>query len=239
MSEDKKSSYESIGYMGMPGERAGQSGREVPGQSAPAAERPEMRLEARQQTVAPAPAASVGRTVIMGPGSYVSPMASVQGDVQLGEQVFVAPGASIRGDTGARIYIGNQSNVQDGAVVHALPDRSVAVGGRPYAVYVGQRVSLAHQVLLHGPVAIGDDVFVGFRVMVVNSVIGKGCVIWHGAVISDVEIPDGRLVPAGAIIDTPERARALAVASTQLKEFAASVVRDNRRYAQEYSAQQR
>ena len=52
--------------------------------------------------------------------SIIHPMASVMGSVKLGKRVFVAPFASIRGDEGQHIHIGNESNVQDGVVIHGL-----------------------------------------------------------------------------------------------------------------------
>src|SRR4051794_28555773 len=51
---------------------------------------------------------------------FVHPLAAVIGAVDLGGGVFVAPGASVRGDEGQPIHIGAGSNVQDGAVLHAL-----------------------------------------------------------------------------------------------------------------------
>ena len=102
--------------------------------------------------------------------SFIDPLGSVVGSVHLGKQVYVAPFASIRGDEGQPIFIGDGSNVQDGAVVHALetaqegkpiPNRTYNVSGREYAVYIGKRVSVAHQALVHGPARVDDNVCVG------------------------------------------------------------------------------
>lgn len=247
MSAQEQSGIQAIGYIPMTGADMPAGGTDVglpPSQTRPAegsalkGVAPVAPVLAAPSPAAP-PAPHVGRSVRLGQGAYVSPLASVLGDVSLGQEVFVAPGASIRGDTGARIRIGDGSNVQDGVVIHAMEGRPLVVGGQPYAVYVGNHVSLAHQAFLHGPVSIGDGAFVGFRAMVVNSTIGRGCVVWHGAFVSDVEIPEGRLVPAGAIVDTLERARSLALVPAQIKEFAAQVIRTNRRYAQEYRTERR
>jgi carbonic anhydrase/acetyltransferase-like protein (isoleucine patch superfamily) len=60
--------------------------------------------------------------------------------------VFVATAASVRGDEGQHIHIGNQSNVQDGVVVHGLEtfegdheltENEVEVDGKKYSVYIG------------------------------------------------------------------------------------------------------
>ena len=50
----------------------------------------------------------------------IHPLAAVNGSVIIGEHISVAPGASIRGDEGEHIFIGDDSNVQDGVVVHGL-----------------------------------------------------------------------------------------------------------------------
>ena len=66
---------------------------------------------------------------------------------------MVSPTASIRGDEGQPLFVGDDSNVQDGVVIHALETEMngqpvtknlCEVDGRSYAVYVGNRVSLAH-----------------------------------------------------------------------------------------------
>ncbi|HSE59737.1 MAG TPA: hypothetical protein VLA99_13620 [Nitrospiraceae bacterium] len=84
----------------------------------------------------------------------VHPLAAVTGSVTLGERVYVAPCASVRVDEGQNIYIGDDSNVQDAVVLHGLEtfesgqelvENEVEVNGRRYSVYVGRRVSMAHQ----------------------------------------------------------------------------------------------
>ncbi len=150
--------------------------------------------------------------------AFVDPQASVIGRVELGERVYVAPFASIRGDEGQPIYLGNDSNVQDGVVIHALetvkqgqqvPGRTYVVEGQPYAVYVGKRVSLAHQALVHGPAWVEDDVFVGMQAMVFKARVGAGSVIEPGAKVIGVTIPPGRFVPAGQTITSQDVANQL------------------------------
>ncbi|MGE0443185.1 MAG: hypothetical protein AB7L66_10290 [Gemmatimonadales bacterium] len=149
------------------------------------------------------------------PTSFVDPLASVVGYVRLGKQVYVAPFASIRGDEGQPIFIADGANVQDGVVVHALettqegrpvPGRTYAVGGREYAVYVGRRVSLAHQALVHGPARIDDNVFVGMQAMVFKAQVGEGVVIEPGAKVIGVTIPAHRYVPAGMTVTDQKEA---------------------------------
>ncbi len=141
--------------------------------------------------------------------AFVDPLASVVGAVHLGKQVYVAPFASIRGDEGQPIQVGDGSNVQDGAVIHALetqlegktvPNRTMNVGGREYAVYIGRRVSLEHQSLVHGPARIDDNVFVGMQAMVFKAQIGEGVVIEPAAKVIGVTVPPHRYVPAGETV---------------------------------------
>src|SRR5512136_2994562 len=136
--------------------------------------------------------------------TYVHPLAAVVGNVILGKHVMVAPMASIRGDEGQPLYIGDDANVQDGVVIHALETELNGkpveknlydVDGKKYAVYVGSRVSLAHQVQIHGPAVVMDDTFVGMKALVFRSFVGEKCVIEPGVILMGVRVPDGRHVP--------------------------------------------
>ena len=146
---------------------------------------------------------------VIDPSTFVDPLSSVVGSVHLGRQVYVAPFASIRGDEGQPVFIGDGANVQDGAVVHALetsqdgkpvPNRTYNVGGREYAVYIGKRVSLAHQALVHGPARVDDNVFVGMQAMVFKAAIGEGVVIEPAAKVIGVTIAPHHYVPAGMTV---------------------------------------
>ncbi len=146
---------------------------------------------------------------VLDPSAFVDPLASVVGHVRIGKNVYLAPFASVRGDEGQPIFIGDGANVQDGAVVHALetvqdgkevPGRTYNVGGREYAVYIGKRVSLAHQALVHGPARVDDNVFVGMQAMVFKAWVGEGAVIEPGAKVIGVTIPAHRYVSAGQTI---------------------------------------
>jgi len=152
---------------------------------------------------------------VIDPTTYVHPLAAVIGNVILGKSIMVSPMASIRGDEGQPLYVGDKSNVQDGVVIHALETELdgkpveknlYAVDGKKYAVYVGSRVSLAHQVQIHGPAVVMDDTFVGMKSLVFRSSVGKQCVIEPGVILMGVTVPDGRYVPAGSVITTQDQA---------------------------------
>jgi SulP family sulfate permease len=171
--------------------------------------------------------------------SFVHPDATVIGYVVLGENVHVAADCSIRADEGTPFFIGSNSNVQDGVVMHALKEKWVTVGGEQWAVFVGQNVSMAHQALIHGPSYVGDDSFIGFKAVVHDSVVGANCYVGIGATVLGVEVPDGRYVPHGAIIDTQEKANALPPVTEAHRHFNEDVVEVNRGLAAAYHAQNR
>lgn len=169
------------------------------------------------------------------PTAYVHPTASVIGWVELGREVNVAADTSVRADEGAPFYIGDRSNVQDGVVIHALKDKWVMVDGRRWAVYIGPDVSLAHQALVHGPSMIGARSFIGFKAIVHDSIVGEGCFIGLGAVVVGVEIPPGKRVPNGWIVDSPEKVRELPDAQDAHAHFNEDVVQVNRGLVVAYS----
>jgi carbonic anhydrase len=149
------------------------------------------------------------------PSAYVHPLGAVIGNVIIGKSVFVAPFASVRGDEGQPLYIGDESNVQDGVIIHALETfhnghpvekNQVEVNGNKYAVYIGNRVSLAHQTQIHGPAFIGNDCFIGMNSLVFKSRVEDGCVIEPSCVIVGVTIKSGHYVPAGTVLSSQAEA---------------------------------
>jgi carbonic anhydrase/acetyltransferase-like protein (isoleucine patch superfamily) len=157
---------------------------------------------------------------VIDPTTYVHPLASVIGNVTLGKNIMVSPTAAVRGDEGQPLYVGDDSNIQDGVVIHALETEMdgnpveknlVEVEGQKYGVYVGRRVSLAHQVQIHGPAVVLDETFVGMKALVFKSKVGKQCVVEPGAIVLGVTVADGRYVPAGSVIRSQQQADELPV----------------------------
>jgi carbonic anhydrase/acetyltransferase-like protein (isoleucine patch superfamily) len=116
---------------------------------------------------------------------WIAPTASVMGDVVLKKNASIWWGAVARGDTDT-LTIGENSNVQDGSVLHA--DH-----GMP--LLIGANVTVGHMVMLHG-CTIGDNSLIGIGSIVLNGAkIGKNCLIGAGALIPEgKEIPDNSLV---------------------------------------------
>jgi carbonic anhydrase/acetyltransferase-like protein (isoleucine patch superfamily) len=152
---------------------------------------------------------------VIDPTTYVHPLASVIGNATLGKNIMVSPTAAIRGDEGQPIFIGDDSNVQDGVVLHGLETEMngkpveknmYEVDGSKYGIYVGRRVSMAHQVQIHGPAVVLDETFVGMKALVFKSFVGKQCVIEPGAIVMGVTVADGRYVAAGSVVRTQQQA---------------------------------
>ncbi len=116
---------------------------------------------------------------------WVAPTAVVLGDVILEAGASIWFGAVLRGDTD-RLTVGENSNIQDGSVLHADD-------GAPLTI--GRDVTVGHKVMLHG-CTIGDNSLIGIGAVVLNgAVIGKNCLIGAGALVTEGKvIPDGSLV---------------------------------------------
>lgn len=184
---------------------------------------------------------------VIGEGTFVHPLAAVIGNVILGKNIMVAPTACVRGDEGQPLHVGDDSNVQDGVVIHALETEldgkaveknQMEVEGKQYAVYVGKRVSLAHQVQIHGPAVVMDDTFVGMKALIFKSIVGKNCVVEPGVILMGVKIADGHYVPAGSIVKSQVDADALPVitADYPMKDMNKGVLHVNKALAKGYLA---
>ncbi|MDD2319888.1 MAG: carbonic anhydrase [Geobacteraceae bacterium] len=187
---------------------------------------------------------------VIDPTTYVHPLASVIGNVILGKNIMVSPTASVRGDEGQPLFVGDDSNIQDGVVIHALETEMngepveknlFEVDGKKYGAYVGSRVSLAHQVQIHGPAVVLDNTFVGMKVLVFKSRVGKNCVLEPGAIVMGVTVADGRYVPAGTLVRTQADADALPVITDDypFKNMNKGVVHVNTALAKGYLAANR
>jgi carbonic anhydrase/acetyltransferase-like protein (isoleucine patch superfamily) len=138
------------------------------------------------------------RVPVIPQSCFIAPNATVIGSVILGERVSILFGAVLRGDE-EPIVIGDDSNVQDNAVLHTDP-------GCP--ITIGKGVSIGHQVMLHG-CTIGDGSLIGVAAVVLNSsVVGKDCLVGAGAVVTENKsFPDRAVIfgsPAKAVREVTE-----------------------------------
>ncbi len=116
---------------------------------------------------------------------WIAPNAVVLGRVILKKNASIWFGATLRGDNDP-IIIGENSNVQDGSVLHTD-------SGSPLTV--GANVTIGHMVMLHG-CTIGDNSLIGIGSIVLNGArIGRNCLIGANSLITEgKEIPDNSMV---------------------------------------------
>lgn len=125
-------------------------------------------------------------------GAWAAPSADLIGDVRLGRHASIWFKAVIRADN-TPILIGEESNIQDGAVAHSDP-------GAP--LVVGARVTVGHQAILHG-CTIGDQSLVGMGARILNgAVIGANSLVGAGALVTEGKIFE----PGMLIVGAPARA---------------------------------
>jgi carbonic anhydrase/acetyltransferase-like protein (isoleucine patch superfamily) len=129
-----------------------------------------------------------GVTPRIGANSYIDESAVVIGDVEMGDNCSVWPLTLIRGDSN-RIRIGNDTNIQDGSVLHVTHDGEFSPGGAE--LHIGNQVTVGHKVLLHG-CRIGNQ-----------CLIGMGSIVADNAVVEDqVMIGSGSLVPPNKVLES-------------------------------------
>ena len=149
---------------------------------------------------------------------YISDGGTVIGAVTLAEEVTVWTGAVIRADNDT-IEVQGQTNIQEGAVLHADPG---------FPLKVGANVTVGHQAMLHG-CTIEDGALIGIQAVVLNgAVIGKNSLVGAGALVTE-----GKIFPENSlIIGSPAKvARQLTEEQIRLMHVdAADYVARGRRY---------
>jgi carbonic anhydrase len=170
------------------------------------------------------------------PSAFIGPFSSLIGDITIKENVFIAPNVSIRADEGTPFYIGANTNIQDGVILHGLKEGRVKVNGKKYSIYVDNNVSCAHDCLIHGPCKINKDVFIGFNAIIFNTIVGEGCYISTNAVVTGgVKLRPNSFVPPGAVIDSQEKADELKPVPKSQEDFAKEVQHINNEFPTSYS----
>ena len=125
------------------------------------------------------------RTPQLAASAYIADAATLIGSVVVGERASFWTGASARGDN-ETIVVGNDTNIQEGAVLHADPG---------FPLTIGERVTVGHQAMLHG-CTIGDGSLIGIQAVVMNgAVIGRNCLVGAGAIVTERKsFPDRSLI---------------------------------------------
>lgn len=142
--------------------------------------------------------------------AWVANSAVVIGDVRMAEGSSLWPTAVARADL-ASIRIGENSNVQDGAVLHGDP-------GEP--VVIGRHVTVGHRAVVHG------------------ATLQDGCLIGIGAVVlNGVNVGEGALVAAGAVVtkDVPPRTLVAGIPAQVKRELTAEIHNSQVNHAIHYS----
>lgn len=151
--------------------------------------------------------------------AWVAKSANLIGKVTIGANATVWYGVTIRGDN-ERITIGDDSNVQEGTVMHT---------DMGYPLTLGSGVSIGHMAMLHG-CTVGDGSLIGIQAVIMNGArIGKGCLVGAGALVTEgKQFPDNTL-----ILGSPAKAvRTLAEADiARLREIADGYVKRGKLYA--------
>ena len=164
------------------------------------------------------------RRVVCKGDYWIAPDAIVIGSVVLEPNASVWFGCIVRGDNDT-ITLGENSQLQDGCVVHTDP-------GHP--VTLGKDVSVGHMAMLHGCI-IGDGTLIGIKAVLLNgSKVGRSCLIGANTLIAEgKEIPDGSLV-----LGSPGKVvRSLSAEEIQrVNAAAAHYVQKFRRYRETFKA---
>ena len=128
---------------------------------------------------------------IVHPTAYIASTARIFGDVVVEAEAVVMFGVVIRAETD-RIVVGEETNLQDNAVIHT---------DRGFPTLLGHRISIGHAAVIHGAV-IGDHCLVGMGAIALNgAVMGEGSWLAAGSVL-----PEGKEIPPWTIaVGTPAR----------------------------------
>ena len=158
------------------------------------------------------------------PDAWIAPNATVIGDVRLGAMSSIWWNAVLRGDNDP-IVIGENSNIQDGSVLHT--DEGVPM-------QIGANVTVGHLVMLHG-CTVGDGSLIGIGSIILNrAVIGRGSIVGANTLI-----PEGKVYPDRVlIVGSPGKVvRELSDDDVaNLKKSAAHYVDNARRYQSDLEA---
>jgi len=123
-----------------------------------------------------------------GKDCYLAETATVIGQVTMGDQCSVWFNAVIRGDVHT-ITIGDNTNVQDNAIIHCTYQQAKTV--------IGSNVTIAHRAIVHG-CTLEDNVMIGMGAIVMDhAVVKSGALIAAGSVVLEGTVVEPNSVYAG------------------------------------------
>ena len=126
----------------------------------------------------------------MGDRCFLAENATVIGDVVMGNDCSIWFNAVLRGDVNS-IRIGNNVNIQDGAVLHTLYEKS--------QVHIGDFVSIGHNAVVHGAI-IKDYALIGMGAVVLdNAVVGEGAIVAANALVLSNTVIEPNTIWAGVL----------------------------------------
>jgi Carbonic anhydrases/acetyltransferases, isoleucine patch superfamily len=129
-----------------------------------------------------------GYTPIIGENCYLAENATIVGEVIMGNDCSIWFNTVLRGDVNT-ITIGNRVNIQDGAVLHCLYQKS--------KILIGNDVSIGHNVTIHGA-TIKDGALIGMGATVLDgAVVGEGAIIAANALVLSNTMVDPGSIYAG------------------------------------------
>lgn len=141
-----------------------------------------------------------GKTPKIGEDCFLAETATLIGDVEIGNNCSIWYSAVLRGDV-HYIKIGNNSNVQDNATIHATYQKA--------PTNIGNNVTIAHGAIIHG-CTLQDNVMIGMNAVILdnavvesNSIVAAGSVVTKGTRVESGSVYAG--VPAKKVKDiSPE-----------------------------------
>lgn len=125
------------------------------------------------------------------PSAFIAETCSVVGDVEIGARSSIWYGVCLRGDINS-IRIGQDTNIQEGAVVHVDSPRIHGDDGR---TILGNRVTVGHGAIIHA-CEIGDECLIGMGAIILSGAkIGEGSLVAAGSLVREgQEFPPGSMI---------------------------------------------
>ncbi|AKM17458.1 carbonate dehydratase [Geobacillus stearothermophilus] len=160
------------------------------------------------------------------PKAVIGVDSMIIGDITIADDVFIGFKNLLRADSGYPYYVGPYTNIQDYVLMHVHPGREhVNVNGRKWGVYLEGENSVLHHAAVHGPLFVGRNTFIGQHANIYDSIIGRNCVIMHGATVTNgVKIPDNRFIAPGETVWQQEQADRLPPVPDQWKDLNRKIV---------------